>query len=297
MTTIAFIGLGHMGTPMSGNLLQAGYEVVGFDLVQDALDKLVQAGGRVAPSIADAVRDADVVITMVPTGTHVRQVYEGDAGILAHARHDALLIDSSTIDVETSRAVHALAAGQGFAMVDAPVSGAVPAAEAARLVFMVGGEAGAFARAEPVLCHMGSSVVHVGAAGTGQSMKACNNMMAGMSAITLSETLALARRLGLEDQKIYDVMTHASGNCWMLQSYCPVPGPVPGAPSNRDYAPGFAMALMLKDMRLSQAAAQAVGYETPFAARATQMYEEAVAKGHGARDFSYMFKIVSGESD
>ncbi|WP_345796534.1 3-hydroxyisobutyrate dehydrogenase [Castellaniella sp. MT123] len=295
MTTIAFIGLGHMGTPMSKNLLKAGYDVIGFDLAQDALASLVQSGGRAASSIADAVRGADAVITMVPTGTHVRQVYEGDAGILAHARRDALLIDSSTIDVETSRVVHALAAGQGFAMVDAPVSGAVPAAEAGKLVFMVGGEAANFVRAELVLRHMGSSVVHVGAAGTGQSMKACNNMMAGMTAITLSETLALARRLGLDDQKVYDVMTHASGNCWMLQSYCPVPGPVPGAPSNRDYAPGFAMALMLKDMRLSQKAAQAVDYETPFAARATQMYEDAVAQGHGGRDFSYMFKIVSGE--
>lgn len=297
MTTVAFIGLGHMGTPMSRNLVRAGLTVIGFDLVKDALDSLVLDGGRAAASIAEAVKGADVVITMVPTGTHVRQAYEGAEGILAHARHDALLIDSSTIDVETSRAVHDLAAQAGFDMVDAPVSGAVPAAQAAKLVFMVGGQAAAFARAEPVLQHMGRSVVHVGAPGTGQSMKACNNMMAGMTAITLSETLALARRLGLEDQKVYDVMTHASGNCWMLQSYCPVPGPVPEAPSNRDYEPGFAMALMLKDMRLAQAAAGAVGYETPFAARATQMYEEAIKNGHGGRDFSYMFKIVSGESD
>lgn len=295
MTTIAFIGLGHMGTPMSRNLLRGGHRVLGFDLSTDALRALSQAGGQAATSIAHAAGQADVIITMVPTGTHVRQVYEGDAGILAHARPGTLLIDSSTIDVETSRQVHDLAARQGFDMVDAPVSGAVPAAEAARLVFMVGGTAAAFERAEPILQHMGSSVVHVGAAGSGQSMKACNNMMAGMSAITLSETLALARRLGLDEQKVYDVMTHASGNCWMLQSYCPVPGPVPGAPSNRDYAPGFAMSLMLKDMRLAQAAARTVGYETPFAARATQMYEEAVAEGHGGRDFSYMYKIVSGD--
>lgn len=293
MTVIAFIGLGHMGMPMSRNLLKAGQNVVGFDVVQASLDAFAQAGGRPAASIADAVQDADVVITMVQTGTHVRQVYEGDAGILAHARRDALLIDSSTIDVQTSRDVHAQAQALGFAMLDAPVSGAVPAAESGRLVFMVGGEAAAFARAEPLLQHMGSSVVLVGAAGSGQAMKICNNMMAGMSAVTLSETISLARRLGLDDQKVYDVMTHASGNCWMLQSYCPVPGPVPAAPSNRDYAPGFAMALMLKDMRLSQAAAQSVGYETPFGARATQLYETAVEQGHGGRDFSYMFEIVS----
>jgi 3-hydroxyisobutyrate dehydrogenase len=295
--TVAFIGLGHMGTPMSRNLLRAGLDVVGFDLSREALRGLAEAGGRAAGSLAEAVEGAEIVLTMVPTGKHVREVYEGDQGILAHASPGVLLVDSSTIDVETSRHVHAQAARQGLAMVDAPVSGAVPAAEAAKLVFMVGGEPAAFARAEPFLQHMGSSVVHVGAAGSGQSMKACNNMMAGMTAITLSETLALARRLGLDDQKVYDVMTHASGNCWMLQSYCPVPGPVPGAPSNRNYDPGFAMALMLKDMRLSQAAARAVGYDTPFAARATQMYEEAVEqKGYGGRDFSFMFKIVSGEA-
>jgi len=295
MANIAFIGLGNMGTPMSHHLIRAGHVVTGFDLQAEALSKLTQEGGRAAPSIAEAVRDAQVVITMVPTGTQVRQVYEGEDGILHHARRDALLIDCSTIDVQTAQDVNAQAATQGFAMLDAPVSGAVPAAVDARLVFMVGGAEDAFVRAQPILALMGSSVIHVGPAGLGQAMKVCNNMMAGMSAITLSEALGLARRLGLQDQTVYDVMTRASGNCWMLQQYCPLPGPVPSAPSNRNYDPGFAMALMLKDMRLSQEAARAVGFDTPFAAQATALYESTVAQGHGGRDFSYMFKVVAGQ--
>jgi len=295
MTRIAFIGLGNMGTPMSRHLIRAGHAVTGFDLHAEALSKLTQDGGRAAPSIAEAVRDVEIVITMVPTGAHVRQVYEGEDGILRHARSDALLIDCSTIDVQTAQDVNAQAAALGLAMLDAPVSGAVPAAENARLVFMVGGAEDAFARAQPILALMGSSVIHVGAAGSGQAMKVCNNMMAGMSAVTLSEALGLARRLGLKDQTVYDVMTRASGNCWMLQQYCPLPGPVPSAPSNRNYDPGFAMALMLKDMRLSQDAARAVGFDTPFAAKATALYESTVAQGHGGRDFSYMFKVVAGE--
>jgi len=295
MTRIAFIGLGNMGAPMSRHLIRAGHTVTGFDLQAEALSKLRQDGGHAAASIAEAVRDAEVVITMVPTGAHVRQVYEGEDGILRHARRDALLIDCSTIDVATAQAVNAQATTLGLAMLDAPVSGAVPAAVDARLVFMVGGAEDAFARAQPILQHMGSSVIHVGAAGSGQAMKVCNNMMAGMSAVTLSEALGLARRLGLKDQTVYDVMTRASGNCWMLQQYCPLPGPVPSAPSNRNYDPGFAMALMLKDMRLSQDAARAVDFDTPFAAKATALYESAVAQGHGGRDFSYMFKVVAGE--
>jgi len=295
MTSIAFIGLGNMGTPMSRHLIRAGHTVTGFDLHAEALSTLTQDGGCAAPSIAQAVRDAEIVITMVPAGSHVRQVYEGGDGILQHARRDALLIDCSTIDVQTAQDVNAQAAALGLAMVDAPVSGAVPAAVDARLVFMVGGAEDAFARAQPILALMGSSVIHVGAAGSGQAMKVCNNMMAGMSAVTLSEALGLARRLGLKDQTVYDVMTRASGNCWMLQQYCPLPGPVPSAPSNRDYDPGFAMALMLKDMRLSQEAARAVGFDTPFAAKATALYESTVAQGHGGRDFSYMFKVVAGE--
>lgn len=295
MMTIAFIGLGHMGMPMSLNLIKAGHRVVGFDTQAHVLAEWQKAGGLPATSIADALKEAELVITMVPTGQHVLQVYEGEHGVFRHARPQALLVDCSTIDVETAKLVNVRAKERGFAMLDAPVSGAVPAAEQGRLVFMVGGEKPAFERVKSVLEKMGSSVIHVGVAGSGQSMKACNNMMAGMTAITLSETLALARRLGLEDQLVYDVMTRASGNCWMLQSYCPVPGPVPAAPSNRNYDPGFAMSLMLKDMRLSQKAAESVGYETPFAAQATAMYEETVAQGHGGRDFTYIYRIVSGE--
>jgi 3-hydroxyisobutyrate dehydrogenase len=296
MAMIAFIGLGNMGQPMCQNLLKAGHTVIGFDLVKENLERLVTAGGRAASSIADAVAQADIVISMVPTGKHVLAVYEGPEGVLQHARKSTLLIDSSTIDVETSRKVSDQAAAAGFAMVDAPVSGAVPAAERATLVFMVGGTKEAFALAEPTLRCMGSSIVHVGPAGCGQAMKICNNMMAGMSMVALSEVFTLAEKLGLDYQTVHDVITKGSGNCWALQVYCPVPGPVPTSPANRDYAAGFSMALMLKDMYLSQSAAQGVSAATPFAANAAALYQKAVDSGYAAKDFSYIFNVVSGRA-
>jgi len=297
MSSIAFIGLGNMGLPMCRNLLKAGHTVTGFDLQEAYRARLVEAGGKAADSIADAVQQADIVISMVPTGQHVRTVYEGEGGVLENARPGTLLIDSSTIDVESSRAVHQAASAAGFPMVDAPVSGAVPAAEAATLIFMVGGSAEAFEQALPVLKCMGSSHVHVGEAGGGQAMKICNNMMAGMSMVALSEVLTLAERLGLDYQTVYDVMTKASGNCWALQSYCPVPGPVPASPANRDYAPGFAMAMMLKDMKLSQSTAAGVSAITPIAAQTAALYQATVDEGHGDKDFSFIFNIVSGRID
>ncbi len=296
MSTIAFIGLGNMGQPMCKNLLKAGHTVIGFDLVGENCDRLAAAGGQTAASIAAAVAGADIVISMVPAGKHVRAVYEGPDGVLLNARPGALLIDCSTIDVENSRIVSNAAEAAGFVMIDAPVSGAVPAAQAATLVFMVGGSQEAFDCAAPVLQRMGSSVIHVGPAGCGQAMKICNNMMAGMSMVALSEVLTLAERLGLDYQTVYDVMTKASGNCWALQAYCPVPGPVPGSPANRDYAAGFSMGLMLKDMRLSQSAAADAATSTPMAASAAALYQKAVDQGYAAKDFSFIFKLVSGRA-
>jgi 3-hydroxyisobutyrate dehydrogenase len=296
MAVIAFIGLGNMGQPMSRNLLKAGHIVVGYDLMKENCDRLIQAGGQTAESLAQAVASADIVVSMVPTGKHVRAVYEGPDGVIQHARPGTLLIDSSTIDVESSRAVNAAATAAGFDMVDAPVSGAVPAAEAGTLVFMVGGSSKGFELAKPILSCMGSSVVHVGEAGCGQAMKICNNMMAGMSMVALSEVFTLAEHLNLDFQKVHDVITKGSGNCWALQAYCPVPGPVPASPANRDYAAGFAMALMLKDMNLSQSAAAAVSASTPFAASAAALYQKAVDSGYAAKDFSYIYKVVSGSA-
>lgn len=294
MSSIAFIGLGNMGLPMCKNLMKAGHTVIGFDLQESYRTRLAEAGGKAAASIAEAVQQADVVMSMVPTGQHVREVYQGTGGVLENARPGTLLIDSSTIDVESSRVVHEAAAAAGFSMVDAPVSGAVPAAEAGTLIFMVGGSAEAFEQALPVLKGMGSSYVHVGGPGSGQAMKICNNMMTGMSMIALSEALTLAERLGLEYQTVYEVMTKSSGNCWSLQNYCPVPGPLPTSPANREYAPGFALAMMLKDMKLSQSTAESVSTVTPIAAQAAALYQAAADKGYGDKDFSIIFNVVSG---
>lgn len=294
MSDIAFVGLGNMGTPMSRKLLEAGHRIAGYDLSRDSLDTLAARGGRAFDTLAAAVAGADVVITMLPAGKHVRAVYEGDNGVLANARPDALLIDCSTIDVDTSRAVHKTAAGAGFEMVDAPVSGAVPAAEKGTLTFMVGGTEQAYRRALAALEPMGKLFVHVGAAGAGQAMKICNNMMAGISMVGVSEVFALAERFGLDTQKVYDVVTKSSGNCWALQMYCPVPGPVPASPANRDYAAGFSLAMMLKDMRLSQGAASSTGASTPLAASAAALYQMAANAGYGDKDFSVIFKLIAG---
>ncbi|MFC5357600.1 3-hydroxyisobutyrate dehydrogenase [Azospirillum himalayense] len=293
MARIAFIGLGNMGRPMCENLTKAGHDVVGYDVVAAARDAYA-AGGRVAATLAEALGDADTVISMIPTGKHVRAAFEGEGGVLAHARPGTMLIDCSTIDVESARAVSKAAAEAGFVMVDAPVSGAVPAAQAGTLTFMVGGTAEGFERARPVLAAMGPRIFHVGASGNGVALKICNNMMAGMSMVAISEVFALAEKLGLDHQTVYDVMTVSSGNCWALQSYCPVPGPVPASPANRDYQPGFAAAMMLKDMRLSQNAAATSGAATPLAGSAAALYQMLVEHGHGNKDFSAVFALITG---
>jgi len=294
MNRIAFIGLGNMGRPMAANLVKAGHQVVGFDVVPAAVDAFVGDGGRKAPSAASAVADAEVVITMLPAGIHVRDAYLGEGGVLGAARKGALLIDSSTIDVETARRVAQGAAERGFDMVDAPVSGGVGGASAATLTFMVGGGERGFERARPILEKMGKTIVHAGPAGNGQAAKICNNMILGISMIAVCEGFQLAQKLGLDTQKLFDISSKSSGGCWSMINYCPAPGPVPAAPSNRDYQAGFTADMMLKDLKLAQQAAQAAGATTPMGAGAAALYQFLVASGLGAKDFSVMFRFLQG---
>jgi 3-hydroxyisobutyrate dehydrogenase len=294
MAKIGFIGLGNMGLPMAQNLIKAGHSVAGFDVQEDAIEKLAGSGGRAARSLADACRDAEIVITMLPAGEQVREVYlEGD-GVLAAAVPGTLLIDSSTIDVETARVVAQAAQERGLAMVDAPVSGGVAGAQAATLTFMVGGPEEAFARARPVLENMGKTIVHAGGPGNGQAAKICNNMILGASMIVVSEAFLLADKLGLDAQKLFDISSKSSGQCWSMTSYCPVPGLVPTSPANRDYQAGFTAAMMLKDLKLSQAAARATRATTPLGAGASAVYERFVDSGAGGVDFSGIIRYLRG---
>jgi 3-hydroxyisobutyrate dehydrogenase len=292
MATIGFIGLGNMGAPMAANLLKAGHKVIGFDLVRDAVEALAAKGGSAAASAPAAAAAGETIITMLPAGPHVRSVYLGEDGLLAHARRDALLIDCSTIDVDTARAVAATAAQAGFEMLDAPVSGGVGGAEAATLTFMVGGAETAFARAQPVLAAMGRNIVHAGPAGNGQAGKICNNMILGVSMIAVCEAFSMAERLGLPAQTLFDVAAKSSGQCWALTSYCPVPGPVPSSPANRDYKAGFTAAMMLKDLRLAQQAAGMTATATPLGAAAASLYQLFVDNGAPELDFSGIYRLL-----
>ena len=296
MTRIGFVGLGRMGLPMATNLVKAGHAVHGFDLAAAAAAALAAAGGTVAASVAAAADQADVVLTVLPEGRHVRAVYLDPGGVLAAARPGALLVDCSTIDVGTARAVAAAGAERGFAVLDAPVSGGVAGAASGTLTFMVGGEEDAFRAAEPLLRRMGQAVVHAGPAGNGQAAKICNNMMLGIQMISVCEAMALARRLGLAPAKLHEISAQASGQCWSLTSYCPVPGPVPGSPANRGYQPGFAAGMMLKDLRLAQVAAQEVGAATPLGAAACQLYNLFTYGGKEGLDFSAIIKMMEGEA-
>lgn len=295
MASVGFIGLGNMGGPMAANLVRAGHAVKGFDLSPEAKAQLEAAGGKAVASVAEAVRDADAVVSMLPAGKHVRAVYTGEEGVLASARPGTLLIDSSTIDVDSARAVAQAAASAGMVMVDAPVSGGVGGAAAGTLTFMVGGEDAAFERAKPFLEVMGKTIVHAGGSGTGQAAKICNNMILGISMIAVSEAFILAERLGLDAQKLFDISSTASGQCWSLTSYCPVPGPVPSSPANRDYQPGFAAQMMLKDLKLSQEAAQSSGAATPLGAQAAALYALFCNSGHPGTDFSGIVRFLRGE--
>jgi 3-hydroxyisobutyrate dehydrogenase len=297
MATIGFIGLGNMGGPMAANLVKAGHTVTGFDLNPAALEALANAGGAVANSAADAVAGATVVITMLPAGEHVREVYLHQGGLIDATRDSQpLLIDCSTIDVESARTVTATAETAGLAMLDAPVSGGTVGALNATLTFMVGGTDEAFIRGRPVLEAMGKNIFHAGGPGAGQAVKICNNMMLAINMVGVSEGFLLARKLGLDWDKLHQICSTATANSWALSSYCPAPGPVPAAPSNRDYAPGFAAALMVKDVKLSQAAAEATGSPTPLAAKALSFYQQVVDAGDGGKDFSVVFRWLAGQS-
>jgi 3-hydroxyisobutyrate dehydrogenase len=294
MTTIAFIGLGNMGGPMAANLVKAQHRVVGFDLAKASCEQAEADGVSVAGSAREAVAEAEIVVTMLPAGRHVLAVW-GD--ILPAVKPGALVVDSSTIDVESARKAHALAAERGLLSLDAPVSGGVGGAKAATLTFMAGGSQEAFARAEPILSQMGKRVVHCGEAGAGQAAKICNNMILGISMIGVAEAFVLGEKLGLSHQALFDVASTSSGQCWSLTTYCPVPGPVPTSPANNGYKPGFAAALMLKDLKLAQEAALASGAVTPLGAEAAQLYALFNAMGHAEDDFSGIVNFVRGRAE
>ena len=291
---IGFIGIGNMGGPMARNLIAAGHQVAVFDLSLDAIAALVDAGATAAGSPIDAISGADSVISMLPAGRHVREVYCSDGGIIAAAGEGTLLIDCSTIDVVSARAVAEEASERGLFVLDAPVSGGVAGAEAAALTFMVGGDAAAFARAEPILSTMGKKIVHAGASGNGQVAKICNNMILGVSMIALGEAFTLGEKLGLEAQTLFDISSNASGSCWAMLNHLPVPGIVETAAANRDFKPGFAVDMMLKDLRLAQQAAQEVGAATPMGAEAAALFGMFSNAGNGGLDYSAIVKLIAG---
>ncbi|SIO87494.1 3-hydroxyisobutyrate dehydrogenase [Nocardiopsis sp. JB363] len=297
MSTVAFVGLGNMGGPMAANLVAAGHEVHGFDLAPDALARAERNGVRVAVSAADAVSGADVVITMLPGGRHLLDAYRGVGGLLATARPGTLFVDCSTVDVADARAANAAAVEAGHRAVDAPVSGGVAGAEAGTLTFMVGAEADDLPAAEPLLSVMGGRVVHCGGPGGGQAAKICNNMVLGASMLAVSEAFVLGERLGLTHQALYDVMSTASGQCWSLTTYCPVPGPVPTSPANNGYKPGFAATLMAKDLALAMSALEQTGVDARIGGRAAEVYRAfADALDGEPRDFSAIVETVRERS-
>lgn len=288
MSTIAFLGLGHMGGPMAKNLVAAGHTVRGFDLVPAAQEAARAAGVTVIDTAEEAVAGADAVVTMLPNGAIVTSVYEA---VLPHAAPGTLFIDSSTISVDDARAVHALAEAAGMKQVDAPVSGGVKGADAGTLAFMVGGDDAAFAAARPVLDPMAGKVIHCGGTGNGQAAKVCNNMILAVQQIVVGEAFVLAEKLGLADQALYDVVTGATGNCWSLHTNCPVPGPVAGAPSGNEFKPGFATALMNKDLGLAMDAVASTGSSAPLGTHAAELYS-AFAQDNGGLDFSAIIQTL-----
>jgi 3-hydroxyisobutyrate dehydrogenase len=294
MARIGFIGLGNMGLPMAQNLIKAGHQIEGVDLNPASIEKLKASGGVAVETPKIAAARCDVVITMLPAGKHVREVYLGAGGIVENANPGTLLIDCSTIDVETARAVAAAAEARGLLMIDAPVSGGVGGATAGTLTFMVGGSPQAVTRAQSILEKMGKTIVHAGGAGNGQAAKICNNMILGISMIAVSEAFVLAEKLGLDHQKLFDISSKSSGQCWSMTTYCPVPGLVPTSPANRDYQPGFTAAMMLKDLRLAQDAAKAAGAKTELGADAERIYSAYAGSGEAERDFSGIIRFIRG---
>ncbi len=290
MARIGFVGLGNMGAPMARNLARAGHQVVAFDIVPAALEAVSAAGLSPAASAAEAARGAEVVITMLPAGKHVRDAWLGAGGMVAASDPGAVLIDCSTIDVATAREVAGATGGRE--MLDAPVSGGVMGAEAGTLAFMVGGSQAGFARAGPILQAMGRKIVHCGEAGAGQAAKLCNNMILAATMIATCEGFVLAERLGLSHQALFDVISNSSGNSWAMSTYCPVPGPVPGSPANRDYKPGFSAALMAKDLGLAQDSARGSGANTPLGAQALELYRRFLESGGADKDFSGIIEML-----
>jgi 3-hydroxyisobutyrate dehydrogenase len=294
MAQIGFIGLGHMGLPMAQNLIKAGHPVCGYDVDAAALDKFSAAGGIAVRSLDVVSMRVDVIITMLPAREVVREIYLGQGGVLASAAPGTLLVDCSTVDVETARAVAAAAKVNELEMLDAPVSGGVAGARAGALTFMVGGGDQAFERAKPVLEAMGKTIVHAGAAGSGQAAKICNNMILGISMIAVCEAFVLAEKLGLDPQKLFEISSQSSGQCWSMTSYCPLPGLVPNSPANHDYRTGFTAAMMLKDLRLAQDAARSTRAITPLGAGAAAVYQRFVEEGGGSTDFSGIIRFLRG---
>ena len=296
MAEIGFIGLGNMGGPMAANLVKAGHTVTGDDVGDSALAKAKENGIATVGSIAEAVRGAGTVISMLPAGEHVREVYMGEGGVIANAPAGCLLIDCSTVDVASARAAEEAAREAGYQMLDAPVSGGVAGAAAGQLTFMVGGEETAFAKAKDLLDIMGKAAVHAGPAGNGQVAKACNNMILGISMLAISEAFNLAEQQGLDPQKLFEISSQASGSCWAMLNHNPVPGLVETAAANRDYEPGFAAGMMLKDLKLAQDAAMRVGCSTPLGSEAAALYAMFCNAGFAAKDYSAIYRMIRGET-
>jgi 3-hydroxyisobutyrate dehydrogenase len=293
LARVGFIGLGNMGGGMAANLAKNGHDVRAYDLSADALARAKEAGCLPAETSVAAVDGAEAVVTMLPAGAHVAQVYDELVGRVSPS---AVLIDCSTIDVDTAKQVAERAQSRGLMAVDAPVSGGIAAANAGTLTFMVGGSEEAFARAEPYLSDMGKAVIHAGGNGAGQAAKICNNMLLGAEMVATCEAFLLAEKLGLDPQRFYDIASVSSGQSWSMTSYCPVPGVGPETPADRGYQGGFAAALMLKDLRLAMEAARGGGADTPMGARAAELYEAYVAAGEGGSDFSGIIRMLSRTS-
>jgi 3-hydroxyisobutyrate dehydrogenase len=295
MTKIGFVGLGHMGLPMAINLLKAGYQVTGYDLQQSALAHFSQSGGAIASNIPELAREQDVIITMLQTGQQVLSVCHAEKGLFQSASKNTLYIDCSTIDVNSAHEVHLLATQHHLKSIDAPVSGGVAGAFAGTLTFMVGGEEKVVQMAEPILSAMGQKIIYTGSAGSGQAAKICNNMILGISMIAISEAFVLAEHLNLSPQKLFEVVSNASGQCWAMTKYVPVPGILEHVPANNEYKPGFAATMMLKDLLLSQNSAQSVNVKTPLGAQATTLYQHFIDQGLGESDFSAIIKLIAQE--
>jgi 3-hydroxyisobutyrate dehydrogenase len=294
MARVGFIGVGNMGSLMARNLIKAGHSLKVYDLSEEAVNFVVQSGAKAASSVQDAAKGVEFVVTMLPVGANVRAVFL-DEGVIAAADSGTVLIDSSTIDVDTARAVHAAAAEHGFSMLDAPVSGGVAGADAATLTFMCGGDKAVFLKALPLLQGMGKNIVHCGGAGFGQVTKICNNMVAGITALAVAEAFVMGEKLGVQRQTLYDVLSTSTASSVILNKLCPMPGPVPGSASSNGFKPGFAAKLMLKDLRLSQSAAQMAGTATPLGAAATAAFAMHIANGFGDLDMSSIVKLINPE--